>query len=237
LSSPESLFADLLATKPAQPFVTYYDDGNGDRLELSARSLANWVAKTYGLLVDELGLGVGDRAAVALPAHWISVPVLLGCWSAGLTLVTQGPAEVAFVVPATIASAAGAPDVYVLAPESAARGFAGDSPPGTTDYVQAVRPQPDAWSGVRFLGAALDPAIDGLSRADVADRARTRASELELQPGARVLSSRVWRTAQDWLDTLLVPLALGGSLVLVANEAVEARPRRIIQERITAVIE
>ena len=53
--------------------MTYYGDGSHDRAELSARSLANWVAKTHFLLTDELGLGRGNIAYVDLPAHWISV--------------------------------------------------------------------------------------------------------------------------------------------------------------------
>ena len=81
----EALFATLLAEQPSRPFVTFYDDATGERVELSARSLANWVAKTHFLLLDELGLGVGDTALVALPADWITVPILLGCWSAGLS--------------------------------------------------------------------------------------------------------------------------------------------------------
>ena len=73
MASPEGLFAALLAVAPAQPFVTYYGDGSHDRAELSARSLANWIAKTYFLLTDELGLGRGNTAYIDLPAHWISV--------------------------------------------------------------------------------------------------------------------------------------------------------------------
>jgi len=62
LSTPEALFASLMKSAPAQPFVTYYDEASGERSELSAKSLANWVAKTHFLLTDELGLGVGDSA-------------------------------------------------------------------------------------------------------------------------------------------------------------------------------
>ncbi len=74
MNSPEALFAAVLAAQPAQPLVTFYDEARGERSELSARSLGNWVAKTHFLLSDELGLGAGDAAFVDLPAHWISVP-------------------------------------------------------------------------------------------------------------------------------------------------------------------
>ena len=72
--TPEALFDRLLADDPGRPFVTYYDEASGERAELSRKSLANWVAKTHFLLQDELGLGVGDTALIALPPHWISVP-------------------------------------------------------------------------------------------------------------------------------------------------------------------
>ena len=61
-------------------------------------SLGNWVAKTHFLLTDELGLGVGDAALIDLPAHWISVPCVLGALTAGLALTDDGgSAAVAFV--------------------------------------------------------------------------------------------------------------------------------------------
>jgi len=93
--TPEQSFDRLLAAEPSRPFVTYYDEATGERSELSAKSLANWVAKTHHLLGDELGLGVGDTALVALPAHWISVPILLGCLTAGLALTDDAGADAA----------------------------------------------------------------------------------------------------------------------------------------------
>ncbi|MDT4914547.1 MAG: hypothetical protein QOC66_3675, partial [Pseudonocardiales bacterium] len=92
MTAPERQFAQLLSRDPSSPFVTYYDEATGERTELSAKSLANWVAKTHHLLGDELGLGVGDTALVAVPAHWISVPMLLGCLTAGLALTADGEA-------------------------------------------------------------------------------------------------------------------------------------------------
>src|ERR1700710_2054950 len=126
--TPERLFADHLAAEPGRPFVTYYDEASGERSELSAKSLANWVAKTHHLLGDELGLGVGDTALIALPAHWISVPVLLGCLTAGLALTPDGDADVAFVAPDTISAAGDIPEVYAIAPQSAAVGFGATAP-------------------------------------------------------------------------------------------------------------
>ncbi|HKC27753.1 MAG TPA: TIGR03089 family protein, partial [Jatrophihabitans sp.] len=207
--TPEQQFDKLLATDPSRPFVTYYDEATGERSELSAKSLANWVAKTHHLLVDELGLGVADTAIVALPAHWISVPILLGCLTAGLALDSSGAGEVAFVTPSTLAQAGDAPDVYAISPESAAVGFRDTPPAPALDYVTAVRPQEDKWPGVRLTATADDPCLPGLDRGEVASAAAARG----LEPGARVLTTRPWSSPQDWIDIVLAPIAVGGSVV------------------------
>ncbi|MDP9118010.1 MAG: TIGR03089 family protein [Actinomycetota bacterium] len=234
--TPERMFADLLAREPGRPFVTYYDESTGERSELSAKSLANWVAKTHHLLTDELGLGVGDTALIALPAHWISVPALLGCLTAGLRLTaSQGDdAAVAFVSPDTAAAGVGVADVYAIAPDGAARGFGGGTPGGTEDYVVAVRPQADAWGGVRFRAGEDDPCLGAQSRGDTASRALERANLLGLREGARVLSTTPWIGADSWIDTLLAPLAVGGSVVYIRNcDDEEVLARRTAQERVT----
>lgn len=236
--TPEQFFADLLAADPGHPVVTYYDEASGERSELSAKSLANWVAKTHHLLGTELGLGVGDTALIALPAHWISVPALLGCLTAGLALTAGADdADVAFVCPATATQASGVADVYVLAPESAAVGLGDAVPAGTQDYVNAVRPQEDKWAGVRFGAGPTDRCFGGRSRAEVAADATRRAGELGLQRGARALSTRDWAGYDDWLDTLLAPLAVGGSVVYVRNCTDPAvLERRAAQERVTTIV-
>jgi uncharacterized protein (TIGR03089 family) len=236
--TPEQFFADLLAADPGRPFVTYYDEASGERSELSAKSLANWVAKTHHLLGTELGLGAGDTALIALPAHWISLPALLGCLTAGLALTTAaGDADIAFVSPATASAAAGIPDVYAVAPDSAAVGFGPAPPAGVQDFVVAVRPQEDKWPGVRFGAGPDDPCMAGMYRGEVAADSRARAAELGLTPGARVLSTRDWTGYADWIDALLAPLAVGGSVVYVRNGTdPEVLERRAKQERVTAVL-
>jgi uncharacterized protein (TIGR03089 family) len=236
-ATPEALFGALVSSAPARPFVTFYDDspsGTGERTELSVRSLANWVAKTHFLLTDELALGVGDAAYVDLPADWISVPILLGAWSAGLEVVSSPErAAVAFVGPAVT----DVPDVYAIAPGSLSRSFAAAAPPGGAgDYVSAVRPQPDAWTAVHPPASPADPALDGVSRSDLVAKAQARAGELGLAPSARIITAREWRAPDDWVDTLLVPLAVGGSLVIVRGGSPEVVRRRAEQERATTEV-
>jgi hypothetical protein len=121
-----------------------------------------------------------------------------------------------------------------VAATKAAVGFGDSVPPGAQDYVAAVRPQADAWSGVRLIAGDGDPCFGGRSRGEVTRAAVDRASELGLAPGARVLSATPWVGTQSWLDTLLAPLAIGGSVVFVANCTDPAvLERRAVQERVT----
>lgn len=230
--SPEALFAALMNTAASSPFVTFYDEGTGERSELSVRSTANWVAKTHFLLSDELALGVGDAAFVDLPADWISVPILLGCWSAGLHVVsTPQHAAVAFAQ-GPVAEVA---DAYAVAGGSLTRSFGVDVPAGVADYVASVRPQPDAWPTVHPPATTADPALDGVSRADLVAKANARAGELGLAAGARVITGRDLHRPDDWIDLLLAPLSVGGSLVLVRGASADVLARRAEQERATPI--
>jgi uncharacterized protein (TIGR03089 family) len=229
----EEGFGALLAAEPSRPFVTYYDERSGERSELSVRSLANWVAKTHHLLQTELGLGVDDTAWLALPQHWISVPILLGCATAGVQ-ISDDPAraDVAFGTPDSLRGV-DVPDRFAIAVQRAAVGFAAtDIPNDVHDYVAAVRPQADAWASVAFGATAADGWDDRYTRGELFAAARERAVALGLDAGARVLSTRAWTSPTDWLDALFAPLAAGGSVVYVAGtDDAAVISRRAEQER------
>ena len=80
---PAALLAAARDRDPARPLLTHYDDSTGERVELSATTLDNWVAKTANLLQDEFDVGPGSTVAVSLPVHWQTAAVLLGVWSCG----------------------------------------------------------------------------------------------------------------------------------------------------------
>jgi uncharacterized protein (TIGR03089 family) len=80
---PGSLLTLALDRSPAAPLITWYDDDTGERVELSATTLDNWVAKTANLLQDEFDVGPGSTVAVVLPVHWQTAVVLLAAWSCG----------------------------------------------------------------------------------------------------------------------------------------------------------
>ena len=85
----------MLRADPVGPRITYYDDATGERIELSAVTLANWAAKTGNLLRDELGAGPDSRIAILLPAHWQTAAVLFGVWWIGAEAVLSGAADIA----------------------------------------------------------------------------------------------------------------------------------------------
>jgi uncharacterized protein (TIGR03089 family) len=217
--------------------VTFYDERTGERAELSAVSAANWVAKTYFLLTDELGVEAGDLAVVRLPMHYLHLVVLLGAWFAGMTLATNaGPGvRAAFAHRETdLNDLRESEAVFALALQPWGQGYPADPPDGSTDFVAAVRPQPDAFAQVRPLADAAVAAASGVTRAQLGERAAGRAAELGLGSGGRLLL-RDDRTAPGDLPTWLAPLAVGGSLVLVAGAADAAVERLSAVERVTAI--
>src|SRR3954470_23814397 len=84
---PAALLPIARDRDPARPLLTHYDDATGERVELSATTLDNWVAKTANLLQEEFDAGPGTTVAVALPVHWQTAAVLLGAWSCGATVL------------------------------------------------------------------------------------------------------------------------------------------------------
>ena len=230
-----ALFAAAVAIDPARPLLTYYDDASGERTELSGATLDNWVAKTANLLVDGYGLGPGDRAAVLLPPHWQSAAVLLGCWSAGLTVVVDSGPDVVFaavdVAFAAVERAGEAP----AAGDRLALGLAPMAlplrsvPDGFADYVITVRAHGD-----RYFGAPVPPAtpaLDSATQSELCSRAFDRAAALGLGSGDRVLIDAA--AHPDPVDWLLAPLAAGATIVLCVHLDPAAVPSRRASERIT----
>ena len=190
--APRQLFDRLLAADPGRPFVTYYDEASGERSELSRKSLANWVAKTHFLLIDELGLGVGDTALIALPAHWISVPADPRLPDRRARADRLGPAATSRSSRRT--GCPSTPRTSTRSHRRRPRSGSGETvPDGAADYVSAVRPQADAWAGVRL---AADTGRPLPARRSPAPRwspgTRTGARELGAGDGARLLSTRDW---------------------------------------------
>lgn len=218
------VFADAIATDPTRPLLTWYDDATGERTELSGATLANWVAKTANLLVDEVGCAPGDPAGVLLPPHWQTAAVLLGCWSAKLTVVdAPGPVEVLFTALDRVDEARRWPagERYALALDPFALPMR-QVPAGCADFVSAVRGHGDHFTPYPAAGEA-DAAL--LARAEA------RAAELGLTPGDRLLVD-VTRHP-DPVDWLLAPLTARASVIPCANPDPARLPARAETEKTT----
>jgi len=213
------LFAAAVRRDGASPFLTYYDDQTGERIELSAVTTANWVAKTANLLVDEYDLEPGETVAIGLPPHWLGVVWALATWSAGAALTSQtgtlaitGPDLAVRGERETIASA--------LLPLGGR--FREPLPDGVHDYGAEVYNHPDLF--VPFNAPAADsPAYDDLSHADLAGTAEPIAD--------RILTTRDL-TTRDGLRVLIGVITGGGSIVLCRNLDTTKLDRRIADEKV-----
>lgn len=227
----------LMASDPAGPRITYYDDATGERIELSTATLANWAAKTANLLRDELGAGPSTRVAVLLPAHWQSAAVYFGIWWIGAEVVlgADSPADVALCTADRLAEAdeivgmgSGIGEVAVLSLDPFGKPAA-DLPVGVTDYATAVRVHGDQIVPERSPG----PALNGRGVDEVLAAALEAAAAQGITASDRVLSSAGWNTADELVEHLLGVFAAGASLVQVANPDPALADRRRATEKVT----
>jgi uncharacterized protein (TIGR03089 family) len=220
-----ALLRRLLDDDPGRPRLTWYGP-DGERVELSAKVLDNWVAKTANLLVDELDAGPGSRVAILLPPHWRTVCWLLATWSVGAcavvggsdqpvdVLVSSNPGQLRDPGPMFGPDTRRAVKVAVALP-ALATGFGPDLPLGAVDAAGEVRAQGDVF--VPFVRpVAGDPALDVAGQASIthgrllADSRRT-ADDAGLPARVRLLSGAGPDRA---VAELLAPLVRLGSVVL-----------------------
>jgi uncharacterized protein (TIGR03089 family) len=224
----------LIGATAARPLLTYYDDATGERVELSAITTANWAAKAANLLRDECDVEPGARVAVLLPAHWQTATVLLAAWWCGAEVVAEPEAtdwvlcDAARVDLALAAAPAGG--VVALSLDAFGAGVPG-LPAGVVDFAPEVRLHGDEFAPDDVPDDAA--ALAGGTVAEVLADARARASALEIDPGARVLSTVEWGTLDGLGDGLLAVLAAGASLVQCRNADPAALERRAAAEKAT----
>ncbi|MGV0772393.1 TIGR03089 family protein [Mycobacterium syngnathidarum] len=225
----------LLTADPAGPRITYYDDATGERIELSAVTMANWAAKTANLLRDEMGAGPGTRVAVLLPAHWQTAAVLFGVWWIGSEVVLGGgsdnSADMALCTRDRLDEADDAVsggEVAVLSLDPFGKP-APDLPIGVTDYATAVRVHGDQIVPERVPG----PALAGQSVAEVLQAAQNAAAAHGFTSSDRVLSTAPWSTPAELVENLIAVFVAGASLVQVANPDTAAMDRRRETEKVT----
>ncbi|AGL14656.1 TIGR03089 family protein [Actinoplanes sp. N902-109] len=237
----ETIPAALLAAvrrDPTMPLLTWYDDASGDRTELSGATMDNWVSKTANLLTDGAGLDRGDTVAVLLPPHWQTAAILLGSWTAGLTVARTAepqPVNVLFTRPEDVeaVSAWSAGDRYATGLLPLAMPLR-QVPTGYLDYTIEVRGYGDHFTAYQPLTAS-DPALGDVTHGDISRTVTARAQELGITSGARVLiDAATFPNPRDWL---LAPLFAGATVVLCANLDSSAVDKRAASENVTLVLQ
>lgn len=220
----------------SRPLVTFYDDATGERVELSVTTYANWVAKTAGVLQDELGLERGDTVLVDLPTHWLA-PVWLGaCWITGLAVTTDPGAEPDLVVcgPERVERyAGGSCPVVALSLLPMGRRFAESLPEGVVDFGVVVWGQPDCFvsydpptpADAAWLAAVLRTQQGLLTEA---------AQHAWSAPGTRLLTDLA-PVSETGILAFLAPLTGGGGTVWVANAAPDGWEHRAATEHVTTL--
>lgn len=219
----DALFDASVDADPTRPFVTFYDQSAGERVELSGATTRNWVDKTANLLLDVLGATSGSRVSLALPTHWQSLVWVLACWRIG-AIVDPDPnasADVAVIGPhdeddGGLPTAA---EVVATSLHPLGARFERSLPIGVTDYGAEVFAQADTvTTGV--APSADTPAWQERSLLDhgaMIERGRAAVRRLGLGTGARLLTDANPATLDGAVTSVMAPLLVLGSVVLVRH--------------------
>lgn len=212
-------FAHLLSADPASPRLTVYNESTGARMDFSAQTLDNWTSKIANMLEQELDLTEGSTIAVDMPVSWQAAVTVFGALAIGIDVeFTSEPGEqqAVFTVPERFKAWSNRGiDVLLVSADPFGRGIeesGGTLPVGALDFGPVVR-----FYGDQFFGdsRALPELVD--------------AGEKQ-----RLLSTG-WSDRASFENTVLVPLAAGGSAVVVAGVASAERLEEIAaSEKVSA---
>jgi uncharacterized protein (TIGR03089 family) len=231
-ATPATLLRRLVASDPGRPRVTVYDDTDsptrGERIELSARVLANWVAKAANLLRDDLDAGPGSVVLLDLPPHWRTLYWAFAAWSVGACVEVPahrtsadagtGPSPAApgsaapdVVVTDAVDVAAAADEAVLVTLAGLARAAGGPVPAGVVDEARELATHGDVFDA-SDAPAPTDPALR------TPDGVVTYADLVPTQAGT---AQRVHTATTDtaaFLRFALVVWAADGSLVVTRGE-------------------
>ncbi len=131
-----------LAARPG-PVLTWYST-SGERIDLTGRVFAQWIAKCSHLLTD-LDLQPGERVLVDLGPDWRAPLVWFAAWRNGLTVTDGAPASavVARADRRTAMTGVVTGDALVVVPVASLARRVDPLPTGATDFAAAVPAFPD----------------------------------------------------------------------------------------------
>ena len=242
-SSFPDVWRDALALGPSRPFLTYYDDHTGERVELSYATFDNWVAKTANLIQDELALAPGDEVAILLPTHWQTPIWLLACWTAGVVASVGEDPAAAERAAAVVAGPDRLEEALACKGERIALALRPlgapfpSVPQGFTDYAAVAPAQPDVfvpYSPVTADTRALVADGAGWTQGELVRDAADAAARWNLTSGSRVLTGCAYDSRAEIRAALTSELAVGASLVLCRNVDPSRLPGRMASEKVNA---
>lgn len=194
-------------TRPADPVITYVG-ADGSRTELSARTLANNVAKAANALRDDALHDPGARVAMHLPWHWQRSVWALAAWAVDLTIVPDGdPSDCDLVIadPQRAGALTGSAEVWVVSLHPFGLPNA-TVPGGTLDAATIARAMPDHF---RPFGPAHHPALEALSQGALLEQADARQV-----PPRFIVAGTPADPIDAWLLPTLIPLAGDAAIVM-----------------------
>ena len=219
--TPYAALTERMRRDSASPLLTYRDLATGERMELSAASLGNAIAKTAGMLRDELDAEPGAIIGVHIPLHWQRVVWLGACAATSTVFAPEadpGDCDVLVVDRGRLGLVGSAREAVLisLAPFGLPDGEG--VPPGVTDAAVAMRGHPDSfvpWDPPSESTPLLRTPQGTLSQGELMIRATEELSRRGVDGGARF--AIIDPEPQADLLALAGPLAHGGSVVLVAQ--------------------
>lgn len=233
-----ALLDDRTAADAAGPLITYYDDDTGERTELSAATLSNWVAKTANLLQDGLDVEAGNRVAVLLEPHWQTAAVLLGVWAVGAVVTEETPATVLVTTEQRVPEfqADGVDligDIVGLSLHPLALPMSRRV--GVTDYADVLLYGDHfaPYSPIDSDAVALQAGSLELTGRSVVTATAELVGRLGLDPTDRLLVDVEAVRGAGPLPWLLAPLAAGASIVACRRPELDRLQHRAETERVT----
>ncbi|MGH3417657.1 MAG: TIGR03089 family protein [Actinocrinis sp.] len=236
-----SVWRARLGADAARPFLTFLDETTGERVELSATTFGNWLAKTGNLIQDDLTAGPGDRVAVSAPPHWLTAVWLVAPLLTSAVVDPWGEPKSAHTV-------ISGPDERTLAD---ARECAGERlalsllplgmpfaqvPQGFRDYSAEVRGFGDRFGSFTAPGPDTPAlAVDGsvLTHAELVERATVAAVGLAGADRVLLDARRDAFSGAEAIEWLFAPMVAGAGVVVVRGATPERLSRIAETERTT----
>lgn len=214
----------LLANVPdaSLPLLTYYDQSTGERVELSATTTANWVAKTSNFLVDDLDADGSTRIRVGIPTHWLRFVWILSAWNVGAAIVDA------------------AADIGLSGPELKAderHKVAASLRPLGGRFITEPAGFLDLGAGVPGHGDhffAMDPPTPASLAVEIGGVARTHADLLAISPDPRRILVEPGTIERD--AELIVAALLGGGSLVVVTSATAADIARVAEQESAQIV-